>query len=453
MDSFPNKNDSTSTVTFMPEQVEEYLTIEEKEPPVQESTSSIEWKRVTKKREKGKTAGRVDVYYYPKPGVRLRSLKEVKNYCDNENINFDPKEFDFSTKRELKNVTDEDLSEESSEEEHSAMVTEIPKSYREAIVSSLKEKWINAMETEISILKDREVWEIVPRPRNKTVIGCRWVYSIKENVEGQILRYKARLVAQGFHQVEVIRENWIHKHIDIECAYLYGSLNEKLYLEQPEGFQEKPKADYVALLKKSLYGLHQSGRQWFKELNETFISIGFYKYKYTNCVYIYQSPVVILVYVDDLVIFAKNEESMKEVITKIKKKFKLRDLGEVKYLLGIEFEQIDGKVYLHQRKYINKLLKKFDVNICEEVKVPLSVDMNISKSSCPTNVQEKKFVEKFPYRELIGNLMFLASRTRPDIQFAVTFLSQYRSNPGLNHWKAALQILKYVGSTSDLPLS
>ncbi|GBN73143.1 Retrovirus-related Pol polyprotein from transposon TNT 1-94 [Araneus ventricosus] len=235
MDSFPNKNDSTSTVTFMPEQVEEYLTIEEKEPPIQESTSSIEWKRVTKKREKGKTAGRVDVYYYPKPGVRLRSLKEVKNYCDNENINFDPKEFDFSTKRELKNLTDEDLSEESSEEEHSAMVTEIPKSYREAIVSSLKEKWINAMETEISILKDREVWEIVPRPRNKTVIGCRWVYSIKENAEGQILRYKAHLVAQGFHQVEgldyhetfspvvnftlvrmfffillVIRENWIH---------------------------------------------------------------------------------------------------------------------------------------------------------------------------------------------------------------------------------------------------
>ncbi|GBM46917.1 Exportin-T [Araneus ventricosus] len=183
------------------------------------------------------------------------------------------------------------------------MVTEIPKSYREAIVSSLKEKWINAMETEISILKDREVWEIVPRARNKTVIGCRWVYSIKENAEGQILRYKARLVAQGFHQVEgldyretfspvvnftlvrmffillVIRENWIHKHIDIECVYLYGSLNEKLYLEQPEGFQEKPKAGYVALLKKSLYGLHQSGRQWFKELDETFISIGFYKYK------------------------------------------------------------------------------------------------------------------------------------------------------------------------------
>ncbi|GBN46603.1 hypothetical protein AVEN_85573-1 [Araneus ventricosus] len=91
MDSFPNKNDSTSTATFMPELVEEHLTIEEKGLPVEESTSSIEWKRVTKKREKGKTAGRVDVYYYPKPGVQLRSLKEVKNYCDNENINFYPK--------------------------------------------------------------------------------------------------------------------------------------------------------------------------------------------------------------------------------------------------------------------------------------------------------------------------------------------------------------------------
>ncbi|GBN11449.1 hypothetical protein AVEN_222262-1 [Araneus ventricosus] len=192
--------------------------IPDKGPPVQESTSSIEWKRVTKKREKGKTVGRVDVYYYPKPGVRLRSLKEVKNYCDNENINFDPKEFNFSTKRELKNLTDEDLSEELSEEEHSAMVTEIPKSYREAIVSSLKEKWINAMETEISILKDREVWEIAQRPRNKAVIGCRWVYYIKENAEGQILRYKARLVAQGFHQVEGLD---YHEHFHFTLVRMF----------------------------------------------------------------------------------------------------------------------------------------------------------------------------------------------------------------------------------------
>ncbi|GBN32373.1 Zinc transporter 9 [Araneus ventricosus] len=195
MDSFRNKNVSSSTLTFIPEQVEEYLTIEEKEPPVHESTSSREWKRVTKKREKGKTAGQIDVYYNPKPGVRLR-------------------------KRELENLTDEDLSEESSEEEHSAIVTEIPKSYRKAITSSLKEKWINAMETEIAILKDREVWEIVPRPINKTVIitdgyipeqqmgifqNNRWVYSIKENAEDQIEGIKVHLVAQGFHQVESSR--------------------------------------------------------------------------------------------------------------------------------------------------------------------------------------------------------------------------------------------------------
>ncbi|GBN63367.1 hypothetical protein AVEN_46429-1 [Araneus ventricosus] len=92
-----------------------------------------------------------------------------------KNINFDPKEFDFSTERELEDLTDEDLSEESNEEEHSAMVTEIPKSYREVITSSLKDKRINAMETEIAILKDRDVWEIIPHPLNRTVIGCRWV--------------------------------------------------------------------------------------------------------------------------------------------------------------------------------------------------------------------------------------------------------------------------------------
>ncbi|GBO00554.1 Retrovirus-related Pol polyprotein from transposon RE1 [Araneus ventricosus] len=82
------------------------------------------------------------------------------------------------------------------------MVTEIPKLYREVITSSLKEKWINDIETEITSMKDKEVWEIVPHPLNKTAIGCRWVYSIKENSEGQILRYKVRLVAQRLHQVE-----------------------------------------------------------------------------------------------------------------------------------------------------------------------------------------------------------------------------------------------------------
>ncbi|GBM08412.1 Retrovirus-related Pol polyprotein from transposon RE1 [Araneus ventricosus] len=87
------------------------------------------------------------------------------------------------------------------------MVTKIPKSHREAITSSLKEKWINDMETEIAILKDREIWEIVPHPQNKTVIGCRWIYSIKENAEGQILKYKACLVAQGFNHVEGLDYN------------------------------------------------------------------------------------------------------------------------------------------------------------------------------------------------------------------------------------------------------
>lgn len=145
------------------------------------------------------------------------------------------------------------------------------------------------MDDEIKIIKDREVWTLIEKPPNVKILGSRWVYTLKRNNEGEIIRFKARLVAQGFRQEKGIEYDqvfspvvnftiirlffsilvcglkWHHIQMDIRCAYLYAPLTEVIYMKQPVGFINREKPSYVCLLNRALYGLHQSGREWFLE--------------------------------------------------------------------------------------------------------------------------------------------------------------------------------------------
>lgn len=307
------------------------------------------------------------------------------------------------------------------------------------------------MKSELKTLVERDVFELVPRPEKSRVLGSKWVFTIKKNETGKEKCFKARFVAKGFRQIEgidyfdtfspvvsfslvrlffvvlVIGKGWLHQHLDINSAYLYAKLNEEIYIEQPEGFIERGKENFVMKLKKALYGLHQAGREWYFELDNVFLELGFEKVKDSNCIYMYKNEVLILVYVDDLAIFSENRNSLEEVIKLIESKFKIKNLGEIKNLLGVEFEQKEGEVHLHQKKYIEKIMKVFEDIPKVKCKLPLSPGIILNAT---TDGEQAKGV---PYRQLIGCLLFLASKTRPDILFSVIALSQFSNNPSWSH--------------------
>lgn len=213
----------------------------------------------------------------------------------------------------------------------------IPVSYEDAMQSPQAREWHEAMQDELNVFKEREVMDLVDTPNDKRVIGCRWIYTTKTNELGEVIRYKARLVAKGFGQIEgvdyeetfspvvnislirlflillVLNSKWCHYHYDVKNAYLYGNLDETIYMQQPPGFKSGEPASHRFHLRKAIYGLRQSGRSWYEELDKAFLQLGFQKFQGTNCIYLLNDKAVILVYVDDLIVFAENAAIAEEV--------------------------------------------------------------------------------------------------------------------------------------------
>lgn len=336
--------------------------------------------------------------------------------------------------------------------------------------------WLNAMQEELDVFAQREVWSLVRKPAKARVLGCRWVFAIKKDEQNQIVRYKARLVVQGFKQLKgmdydlvfspvvnfslirfffcilVCKLKWKHCHIDIKCAYLYAPLTEEIYISQPEGFVQQSKLNHVYKLHKAVYGLHQSGRSWFLEIHEILMKLNFYKLEWANCVYTLNDNAVLLLYVDDILIFGKTDKIVYSIVETLKMKFDLKVMGRTRKLLGVWFEETNNKFLLSQTKYIEEIgqqYKKFNFPITS---LPIAVGTVLSKDQCPNSEDERVKMAKMPYRNLIGCLAFLAGRTRPDISYAVNILSQFQSNPGIAHWEALLKLLGYVVNTKTFKL-
>ncbi|GBM45482.1 Retrovirus-related Pol polyprotein from transposon TNT 1-94 [Araneus ventricosus] len=165
--------------------------------------------------------------------------------------------------------------------------------------SPQRELWLDAMQEELNVMQERKAWHLVDLPPNIDPIGCRWVFALKKNETGEVVRCKARLVGQGFKQIKgisyddnfspvvnfsligfffavlVVGQNWVHIQCDIKCVYLCAPLKEDVFMKQPPGFEVKGKEGMVCKLDKALYGLHQSGREWFFEIHNTFKNLGF----------------------------------------------------------------------------------------------------------------------------------------------------------------------------------
>lgn len=353
--------------------------------------------------------------------------------------------------------------------------TVIPYTYAEAMTSPEAEKWVEAMQEEYASLMENDTWILEDLPPGKRAIKCKWVFATKEGVDGQIIRYKARLVGKGFSQIEgidyhetyspVIRYNSIRMmiaiaaHLDLKIsqmdavtAFLNGKLNEEIFMEQPEHFNDG--SEKCCKLIKSIYGLKQSSRIWNETLNEALMCFGLIRSNVDQCLYHMvknEQILIVAIYVDDILIFSNQEDLEKEIKISLKSKFKMKDMGEVASILGIRVirDRNAKTISLDQTAYVNRILKRFSMQNCNAVSSPLEAGQRISKEMCAKSEAEKQAMVDVPYRQAIGSLMFLAQITRPDISFPVNLLSRYCESPGMGHWGAVKRILRYIKGTMD----
>ncbi|BBH09860.1 multidrug resistance-associated protein 9 [Prunus dulcis] len=280
-------------------------------------------------------------------------------------------------------------------------VTE-PESFEEA---AKDDSWKKAMEDEITMIEKNNTWELVARPFDKPIIGVKWIYKTKLNLDGSVQKNKARLVAKGYSQkpgidfnetfapvarLDTVRalvalaaqKNWKLFQLDVKSAFLNGVLSEEVYVDQPLGFMIQGSEDKVYRLKKALYGLKQAPRAWYEEINSHFTKVGFQRSLSEATLYTKRSPSGILIvslYVDDIIYTGSSKEMMLEFKNEMMRQYEMTDLGLLHHFLGLGVLQTDSCIFLHQKKYAKTLLDKFGLKDCKSVATPLAVNEKLSK--------------------------------------------------------------------------
>jgi hypothetical protein len=357
---------------------------------------------------------------------------------------------------------------------------EDPLNVCEAMRSEDASKWEAAMQEEYDSLMANGTWELTPLPKGRKSVGCKWVFRTKKDALGDVIRHKARLVAKGFSQVAgvdfletfapVAKFNTIRcilalgaaldleiHQMDVQTAFLNGELEEDIYMSQPHGFEEKDFEHLVCKLKKSLYGLKQSPRAWYQRIDSFFTKEGFTRSEADHSLYIKQTSeylLIVLIYVDDLIILASLLEKLAWLKAKLNAEFKMSDLGELMYCLGVEFKR-DRKartITMSQKKYIKEVLKRFNMEECKPIGTPLDVNAKLLKLSVEEFEALASEMEGVPYKSGVGSLMYAMVATRADLAFAVSMVSQFMSRAGPTHWSAVKRIMRYLQSTMDYKL-
>ena len=356
-----------------------------------------------------------------------------------------------------------------------------PNSFREAVSCENSAKWVEAMEEELKSMSSNDVWDLVDIPNGVKPVGCKWVYKTKRDSKGNVERFKARLVAKGFTQKEGVDYNETFSPVskkdsfrivmalvahydlelhqmDVKTVFLNGDLDETIFMAQPEGFVVKGKEHLGCRLKKSIYGLKQASRQWNLKFDQVIKKFGFKENDVDNCIYtkIKGGKFIILVlYVDDILLASSDKRMLHETKGFLSSNFDMKDLGEASYVLGIEIhrDRTKGVLGLSQKAYIEKMLKRFNMDKSKATPVPLAKGDKFSEAQCPKNQLESDEMKDIPYASAVGSLMYAQVCTRPDLAFATGMFGRYQKNPGKVHWVGVKKALRYCQGTKDFMLT
>lgn len=281
--------------------------------------------------------------------------------------------------------------------------------YEQAIGCRQANDWLKAMQEEIQSMHLNNTWSLVPKPAKARLIDCKWIYKLKEGAnKTSPPRFKARLVAKGFTQKEGVDYNDIFalvvkyktmrlmiamtvvfelemEQMDVKTTFLHGDLHETIYMKQPKGFVDKSKPDHACLLKKSIYGLKQSPRQWNKNFDACMTSLGFTRSSYDTCLYFKNikstTPMYIMLYVDDILLISNSKVVIAGVKHDLKKHFDMKDLGVAKKILGVTIIRNRAKktIYLSQSDYLQKVLDMFAMKDTKVAHIPLGGHLELTK--------------------------------------------------------------------------
>ena len=346
-----------------------------------------------------------------------------------------------------------------------------PTNAKQALMGAEREYWKMAMQDEMDSIYENDVYDLVELPDGKNALNSRWVFKRKIASDGSIERYKARFVAKGcsqkygedydeifcpvvrFESVRTVIALAVQKglklyHMDVTSAFLNGTLTNEVYMKQPEGYVVKGKEHLVCKLKKSIYGLKQSPRCWNYSLDESLKKLGFVQTPGDPCIYVSSEgdPVVIAVYVDDIILACKSDKKRLEVHNFLERQYKLKDLGELEYFLGVKVVQddIQGQIWIGQPTYTQNVLLKFGMDKCKSIETPVDPSQKLCKATDKCTLCDQAL-----YQSAVGCLLYLSVKTRPDITFAVHNVAKYSAKPTIQHWKAVKRIFRYLKGTEN----
>ncbi|KAL5480798.1 hypothetical protein ACEPAI_9738 [Sanghuangporus weigelae] len=296
-------------------------------------------------------------------------------------------------------------------------------------------EWERAIQEELAALRAAGTWELAEAPKGANIVGSKWVFKVKRDSAGSIVRRKARLVAQGFSQVEGIdyfdtyapvaklasirtilailaQLDLELEQIDVKSAYLNGELeeNEVVYMHHPPGYKPIGTEERVLKLRKTLYGLKQSGRRWYQKFTSIMVDrLGFSRCDVDQAIYFRHLPpdlIVVAVSVDDCTLAASRSALIDKFKSDFSKYVEITDLGPIHWLLGIQIKR-DRELRtlsLSQTTYINSVLRRYGLENARDLTSPMDPNVKLDSSQSPQTAQEIAEMCHIPYREALGSL-------------------------------------------------
>ncbi|RVW45092.1 Retrovirus-related Pol polyprotein from transposon TNT 1-94 [Vitis vinifera] len=299
-------------------------------------------------------------------------------------------------------------------------------------------KWKAAVDEEVRALEKNGTWEITDLPRGKKPVGCKWIFTVKYKADVAKLNTVRVLLSLAANL------DWSLHQLDVKNVFLNGDLEEEVYMDISAGLEMTSNFNKVCRLRKSLYGLKQSPRAWFERFTKVVKGYGFVQCQSDHTLFVKHFPegklAIIIVYVDDIILTGDHEEKIDLLKKLLTKEFEIKDLGNLKYFLGMEIARSKKGIAVSQRKYVLDLLNETGMLGCKPAETPMDTTVKLEESdgSAP--------VDKGRYQRLVGKLIYL-SHTRPDIGFSVSVVSQFMNNPTEKHMTAVIRILRYLKMT------
>ncbi|GJS33554.1 putative ribonuclease H-like domain-containing protein [Tanacetum coccineum] len=317
------------------------------------------------------------------------------------------------------------------------------------VIHALKDpSWIEAIQDELLQFKLQKVCTLVDLPNGKRAIGTKWVFRNKKDERGIMIKNKARIEAIRLFLAYASFKDFVVYQMDVKSSFLYGKIEEEVYVCQPPGFKDPNFLDRVYKVEKALYGLHQAPRAWYETLSTYLLDNGFQRGKIDKTLFIRRDKgdiLLVQVYVDDIIFSSTKKSLCTEFEKMMHKKFQISSMGELTFFLGLQVKQKEDVIFISQDKYVTEILNKFGFSDVKTASTPMETQKPLLKD------EDGEEVDVHLYRSMIGSLMYLTS-SRPDIMFAVCAYVRYQVNPKMSHLHVVKRIFRYLKGQPKLGL-